>query len=73
MRIRAAPLRLSPQTASSRGFAAFVFTEAAVPLQDLMGDGGMYTLYVGILALWVLLFLLVRLRGIACREAADEC
>ena len=56
MRIRAAPLRPSPQTASSRGFATFVFTEAAVTLQDLMGGGGLYTLWVGILVLWVLLF-----------------
>lgn len=56
-----------------RGFAAFVFTEAAVPLQDSMGDGWMYTLWAGILVLCELLFLLVRLRGGAWREAADEC
>jgi len=56
-----------------RGFAAFVFTEAAVPLQDSLGDGGMYTLWAGILVLCELLFLIVRLRGGAWREAADEC
>jgi Na+/melibiose symporter-like transporter len=56
-----------------RGFAAFVFTEAAVPLQDSMGDGWMYTLWAGILVLCELLFVLVRLRGGAWREAADEC
>jgi Na+/melibiose symporter-like transporter len=55
-----------------RGVAAFVFTEAAVPLQDSMGDGGLYTLWAGILVLCELLFLLVQLRGGAWREAADE-
>ena len=56
-----------------RGIAAFVFTEAAVPLQNSMGDGGLYTLWAGILVLCELLLLLVRLRGGAWREAADEC
>ncbi|KAI9442899.1 MFS general substrate transporter [Lactarius indigo] len=55
-----------------RGVAAFVFTEAAVPLQDSMGDGGMYTLWAGILVLSELMLLLVRWRGGAWREAAEE-
>ncbi|KAH9046681.1 major facilitator superfamily domain-containing protein [Lactarius hengduanensis] len=56
-----------------RGFAAFVFTEAAVPLQDSMGDGGLYTLWAGILVLSELMLLLVLRRGGAWREAAEEC
>ena len=55
-----------------RGVAAFAFTEAAVPLQDSLGDGGLYTLWAGILVLCELLLLLVLLRGGAWREAADE-
>ena len=56
-----------------RGVAAFVFTEAAVPLQDSLGDGGLYTLWAGILVLCELIILLVRLRGGTWREAADKC
>ncbi|KAH9028700.1 major facilitator superfamily domain-containing protein [Lactarius pseudohatsudake] len=56
-----------------RGAAAFVFTEAAVPLQDSMGDGGLYTLWAGILVLSELMLLLVLRRGGAWREAAEEC
>ncbi|KAN0130193.1 Major facilitator superfamily domain containing protein [Lactarius tabidus] len=55
-----------------RGVAAFVFTEIAVPLQDSLGDGGVYTLLAGILVLCELVILLVRLRGGTWREAADE-
>ncbi|KAH8986090.1 hypothetical protein EDB86DRAFT_2299938 [Lactarius hatsudake] len=55
-----------------RGVAAFVFTEATVPLQDSMGDGGLYTLWAGILVLSELMLLLVRQRGGAWREAAEE-
>ena len=38
-----------------------------------MGDGGLYTLWAGILVLCELLLVLVQLRGGAWREAADEC
>jgi hypothetical protein len=40
-----------------RGVAAFVFTEAAVPLQESLGDGGLYTLWAGILVLCELVIL----------------
>jgi hypothetical protein len=56
-----------------RSVMACVFTEAAVPLQNSIGDGGLYTLWAGILILCELLILLVRLRGGVWREAADEC
>jgi hypothetical protein len=55
-----------------RGVAAFAFTEAAVPMQDSLGDGGLYTFWAGILVLCELTILLVHLRGGAWREAADE-
>jgi hypothetical protein len=55
-----------------RGVAAFVFTEANVPLQELLGDGGLYTLWAGILVLCELVILPVRSCGGAWREAADE-
>ena len=55
-----------------RGVAAFAFTEMAVPLQDSLGDGGLYTLWAGILVLCELAILLVRLRGGTWRESADE-
>jgi len=54
-----------------RGIAAFAFIEATVPLQDALGDGGLYTLWAGILVVFELLLLLVRLRGGPWREAAD--
>ena len=55
-----------------RGIAAFAFTEVAVPLQDSLGDGGLYTLWAGILVLCELVVMLVRLRGGTWREAAEE-
>ncbi|KAH9165515.1 MFS general substrate transporter [Lactarius sanguifluus] len=73
--IDANPGRSSAAVATNswfRGVAAFIFTEAAVPLQDSMGDGGLYTLWAGILVLSELMLLLVRQRGGAWREAAEE-
>jgi Na+/melibiose symporter-like transporter len=55
-----------------RGVAAFVFTLAAVPLQDLAGDGGLYTMWAGLLILCELLLLLVRVRGGKWRMAAED-
>jgi hypothetical protein len=55
-----------------RGVAAFVLTEAAVPLQESLGDGGLYTLWAGILVLCELVILLVRSHGGAWREAGEE-
>jgi threonine/homoserine/homoserine lactone efflux protein len=55
-----------------RGVAAFAFTLAAVPLQDSVGDGALYTLWAGLLVLCELLFLLVQVRGGQWRMAAEE-
>ena len=73
--VDANPGRTSAAVATNscfRGLTAFAFTEAAVPLQDSLGDGGLYTLWAGILVMCELLFLLVQLRGGAWREAADK-
>ena len=55
-----------------RGVAAFTFTLAAVPLQDCVGDGGLYTLWAGLLVFCEFLFLLVQVRGGPWRMAAEE-
>jgi Na+/melibiose symporter-like transporter len=55
-----------------RGVTAFAFTLAAVPLQDSIGDGGLYTLWAGLLVLCEVLFLLVQVRGGQWRAAAEE-
>jgi len=56
-----------------RGIAAFISTLAAVPLQDSAGDGGLYTLWAGLLIICELLLLLVQVRGGQWRETAEEC
>ncbi|KAF7968295.1 hypothetical protein HWV62_31041 [Athelia sp. TMB] len=53
-----------------RGLTAFVAAEVAVPLQNSIGDGGMYTLWAGLLVLAELLIVLVLLRGVQWREEA---
>jgi hypothetical protein len=50
-----------------------VFILAAVPLQDLTGDGGLYTLWTGLLILCELSLLLVQVCGGRWRETAEEC
>jgi hypothetical protein len=55
-----------------RGVSAFIFMEAAVPLQDSMGDGGLYSLWAGLLILCELLLLLVQIRGGPWRVNAEE-
>ncbi|KAI0754630.1 MFS general substrate transporter [Daedaleopsis nitida] len=51
-----------------RGVTAFVATEVAVPLQDAIGDGGMYSLWAGLLVLSELMILLVWWKGHAWRQ-----
>ncbi|KAJ8496947.1 hypothetical protein ONZ51_g803 [Trametes cubensis] len=51
-----------------RGVSAFVAAEIAVPLQVSIGDGGLYTLWGGIMLLSELLILLVWWKGGAWRE-----
>ncbi|KAF9234681.1 vacuolar DHA amino acid exporter [Melanogaster broomeanus] len=57
---------------SFRGASAFVAAEIAVPLQDALGDGGLYTLWAGLMLIAQLLILLVLYRGKQWREASIE-
>ncbi|KAJ6463377.1 vacuolar DHA amino acid exporter [Mycena sanguinolenta] len=55
-----------------RGMAAFVATELAVPMQNSLGDGWLYTIWAGVLVFVGLLVWLVVRKGGAWREAAEE-
>ncbi len=46
-----------------RGSTAFIAAEVAVPLQTAIGDGGMYSLWAGLMLLSELLILLVWWKG----------
>ncbi|EIM81719.1 MFS general substrate transporter [Stereum hirsutum FP-91666 SS1] len=53
-----------------RGAFAFLFSEVAVPLRNSIGDGGLYSLWTGLLILCELLILLVLYKGGSWRERA---
>lgn len=57
---------------SFRGLFAFVAAEIAVPLQDSIGDGGLYTLWAGLVIITECIILLVLYKGRKWREASDE-
>ncbi|KAG1821347.1 major facilitator superfamily domain-containing protein [Suillus variegatus] len=57
---------------SFRGLSAFVAAEIAVPLQDSIGDGGLYTLWAGLLVIADCIILLVLYKGRKWREASVE-
>lgn len=57
---------------SFRGLAGFISSEVAAPLQDAIGDGGLYTLWAGILILVELMILLVMCKGKGWREEAEK-
>ncbi|KAI0049392.1 MFS general substrate transporter [Auriscalpium vulgare] len=54
-----------------RGLTAFLFAEVAVPLQNSIGDGGLYTLWAGLLVLCELLIVLVLYKGGGWRTHAE--
>ncbi|KAK7689822.1 hypothetical protein QCA50_006461 [Cerrena zonata] len=55
-----------------RGTLAFAAAEVAIPLQNAIGDGGLYTLWAGILILAELCTLLTWWKGKTWREHAEE-
>ncbi|KIJ10880.1 hypothetical protein PAXINDRAFT_85372 [Paxillus involutus ATCC 200175] len=55
---------------SFRSACAFIAGEIAVPLQDAMGDGGLYTLWAAVMLLAELMILLVLYKGKQWREAS---
>ena len=50
--------------------SAFVAAEVAAPIQDSIGDGGLYSIWAGLLFLTELLILLVIWKGRKWRESA---
>ncbi|KAF8483111.1 MFS general substrate transporter [Gautieria morchelliformis] len=55
-----------------RGVTGFIAAEVAVPLQDSLGDGGLYTLWAGLMVIGLLSILLTIAKGAHWRELADE-
>lgn len=53
-----------------RGLFGFVAAEVAAPLQNAIGDGGLYTLWAGLLIISELLVVLVLIKGRTWRESA---
>ncbi|KAG1876793.1 MFS general substrate transporter [Suillus tomentosus] len=57
---------------SCRGFLAFLSVMTAVPLQDALGDGGLYTAWAGILVVMELMVILVLHKGELWRRESEE-
>ncbi|KAF9221509.1 MFS general substrate transporter [Gyrodon lividus] len=57
---------------SFRGTLAFISTMIAVPLQDVLGDGVLYTGFAGLLIIMELLILLVLHKGASWREDCEK-
>ncbi|KAG2049045.1 vacuolar DHA amino acid exporter [Suillus hirtellus] len=57
---------------SFRGSLAFVSVITAVPLQNILGDGGLYTVWAGILIVTELLVILVLRKGESWRKEGEE-
>lgn len=57
---------------SFRGSLAFVSIMVAVPLQDALGDGGLYTAWAGVLVVMELLVVLVLRKGESWRRESEE-
>ncbi|CCM00161.1 uncharacterized protein FIBRA_02189 [Fibroporia radiculosa] len=53
-----------------RGILAFIAAEVAVPLQDSIGDGGLYSMWAGLMLVSEVLLLLVWWKGAQWREKA---
>ncbi|KAJ8596392.1 MFS general substrate transporter [Rhizopogon salebrosus TDB-379] len=73
--VDANPGRSSTAVAASSAFRcifAFVATEVSVPIQVAIGDGGLYTIWSGIMIIMEVLVLLVLYKGKKWREACEE-
>ncbi|KAG1763587.1 MFS general substrate transporter [Suillus occidentalis] len=57
---------------SFRGSLAFVSVMTAVPLQNALGDGGLYTVWAGVLVVTELLVILVLRKGESWRREGEE-
>ncbi|GMK55495.1 hypothetical protein CspeluHIS016_0205510 [Cutaneotrichosporon spelunceum] len=54
-----------------RGAVACVMSQVAIPIQNAIGDGGLYTLFTGVLGMSCATLVLVSYRGKRWREARD--
>jgi len=73
--VDANPGRSIAATASNssfRGFAGMIASEIASPLQKALGDGGLYSLWAGLLVVMELMILLVIWKGQHWREAEEK-
>ncbi|KAG1823574.1 major facilitator superfamily domain-containing protein [Suillus subaureus] len=57
---------------SVRGSLAFVSVLIAVPLQDVLGDGGLYSAWAGVMVVMELLVILVLQKGESWRKESEE-
>jgi len=55
-----------------RGVLAFIAAEIAIPLQDKIGDGGLYSFWAGLLVIMEILVVLVLKFGHQWREKCEE-
>ncbi|KAG9318305.1 hypothetical protein JVU11DRAFT_389 [Chiua virens] len=55
-----------------RGTLAFVAAEIAIPLQDSIGDGGLYTFWAGLMLIMEVLVLLTLKFGKKWRERSEK-
>ncbi|BEI85444.1 hypothetical protein CcaverHIS002_0508450 [Cutaneotrichosporon cavernicola] len=55
----------------ARGVVACVMSQVAIPIQNAIGDGGLYTLFTGVLAMSCATLILVAYRGKGWREARE--
>ncbi|EJD50730.1 MFS general substrate transporter [Auricularia subglabra TFB-10046 SS5] len=55
-----------------RGVAGFVSAEIAVPIQDAIGDAGLYMIWAGLMVVMELMVLLTAKRGKVWREKVEE-
>ncbi|CAG8628397.1 1310_t:CDS:2, partial [Acaulospora colombiana] len=57
---------------SFRGLSGMIASEIAAPLQDSIGDGGLYTMWAGLLVVMELMILVVIWKGKSWREEAEK-
>jgi len=73
--VDANPGRSIAATASNssfRGFAGMISAELAFPLREVLGDGGLYSLWAGLLVVTEVMVLLVVWRGQRWREEEER-
>ncbi|CAG7852154.1 SubName: Full=Uncharacterized protein {ECO:0000313/EMBL:CCA72097.1} [Serendipita indica DSM 11827] len=57
---------------SARGISGLIAAEIAAPIQDAIGDGGLYSIWAGLVIVMELMILLVIWRGKRWREEAER-